>query len=112
MFKKRKLKREIICAVVLVLTAYGLVNYVENCGKWSDNKIIKEYSKPHIWKPYYNNSTKSDQESIDAIINRWYLEEGVDLDYKLYKQRVKKKNPKLEGLIYLPDLNWDGKVGE
>lgn len=97
------MKRGVICFGFLVLAAYGLVNYVDNCDKWHNNKITKEHFKQCIWRPYYSNS-------VD--LNKWYREENVDVDYKLYEKMIKERNNNLEGMIYLPDLNYDGRVGE
>lgn len=101
---KRGFKRGLISFGFLVLVAYGLVSYVDMCSKkYNPNKITKEYFKQCIWRPYYSNT-------VD--LNKWYREENVDVDYKLYEKMIKERNSNLEGIIYLPDLNYDGRVGE
>ena len=101
---KRGLRRRIISFGFIVLAAYGLVNYIDMCNnRYNPNKITKEYFKQCIWKPYY---------STNVDLNKWCIEEDVNVDYKLYERMVKERNNNLVGLIYLPDLDLDGKVGE
>ena len=71
-----------ICFGFLVLTEYGLVNYVDMCShRYTSYKITKENFKQCIWRPYYSSN------SVD--LNKWCIEENVNVDYKLYERMVK-----------------------
>ncbi|MHA1395865.1 MAG: hypothetical protein ACTSRZ_20370 [Promethearchaeota archaeon] len=87
------------------MISVSLIGYIEilsNKFKNSDKELIEKRFKECSWKPYYGN--KKD-------LYKYYMKEKIEIDYGVYEKIVKERNKNLEGLIYLPDLNGDGKVG-